>query len=201
MPLIDVPTVHAVTDADRLLDPGFPASATAVLEALGPRGAVHLRGHPVPGGRLLATARQLAPVAAASGAWLVVNDRLDVALTAGIPALQLGRHSLPLADARRLAPGRRIGVSVHDPASADAAQGADWLLVGHVFATASHPGEPGRGLDWLRALCAVGPPVVAIGGITPANAAAVRAAGAHGVAALRGIWDATEPARAATEYL
>ena len=207
-----VPVVHAVTTDAILLDPAFPAAAASVLRALGARGAVHLRSANLPARRLLALAEQLLPVARESGALLVMNDRLDVALAARIPAVQLTSASIAVADARRVAalqaPELWLGASVHDPAAAQRAaeSGADWVVAGHVFRTESHPGEPGRGVELVRACAAACPlPVIAIGGIRPADVAALRRAGATGVAAIRGIWGpaltGSDAEHAATDYL
>jgi thiamine-phosphate pyrophosphorylase len=131
-----------------------------------------------------------------------VNDRVDVAAAAGAHGVQLTSRSLPPADARAVGPNR-IGASVHslDEAIAAVAAGADWVVAGHLFATPSHPGAPGRGIGLLRAIAAVVPRVIAIGGLTPARAALVAAAGGAGVAAIRGIWDAPDPGGAAADYL
>ncbi len=201
MPLKDVPTIHAVTDHAVLGDPDFPKRAADVLRALGPAGAIHLRGHGVAGRALLAIAEALIPVQQETGGWLVLNDRLDVALAAGARGVQLGRRSLLNTDVRRVAPGLALGVAVHADTEARQATDADWWLVGHIFDTPSHPGVAGRGTRLLGALRPHQVPMIAIGGITPGNAAEAREAGAHGVAAIRGIWLASDPARAANEYL
>jgi thiamine-phosphate diphosphorylase len=93
------------------------------------------------------------------------------------------------ADARRLAPDAfLIGRSVHSLAEALAAErggGCDYLTFGTVFPTTSKPGHTGAGLGALEALCAaVALPVLAIGGISVANAPALAAARASGVAAI-----------------
>ncbi len=201
MPLKDVPTIHAVTDPAILARPDFVRHAAALLRALGPSAAIHLRGHGVPARRLLTIAEALVPLQDETGGWVIVNDRLDVALAAQARGVQLGQRALPLADVRRIAPIVPTGVSVHGETEARAALGADWWLVGHVFDSPSHPGVTGRGIGLLTALASFHVPMIAIGGITPQRAADVRAAGAHGVAAIRGIWSASDPARAATEYL
>jgi thiazole tautomerase (transcriptional regulator TenI) len=100
-----------------------------------------------------------------------------------------------------VAPSLRLGASVHSRAEADAAADADWWLAGHIFETPSHPGQPGRGLGFISELSTRGVPVIAIGGVTPATVRPLRDAGAHGVAAIRGIWDAKDPSKAALEYL
>jgi len=90
-----VPQLHAIA-ADEVLDRrGFVDDARALLDWGGPEVALHLRAHGRPGGALFALARRLAPVAQASGALLVVNDRVDVALAAAIESVQLGVGYLP----------------------------------------------------------------------------------------------------------
>jgi len=81
------------------------------------------------------------------------------------------------------------------------AEGADYLVVGNIDPTPSHPGRPGLGLAALGALIAFGRPVIAIGGITPARAAAVHAVGAWGVAVIRSVWDAPDAVAAAEALL
>nr|MCU0626528.1 thiamine phosphate synthase [Gemmatimonadaceae bacterium] len=136
-------------------------------------------------------------LAEAHGSWVLVNDRLDVAMAAGVTGAQLTSRSLGVADARRVHPDIVLGASVHEPAGAwlAAGAGADFVVAGHVYATESHPGSTGRGEAFLRELVgAAGDcPVIAIGGITPERAAGVRAAGAHGIAAIRGIWFGDAP--------
>ena len=131
-----------------------------------------------------------------------MNDRVDVAGAVEARAVQLGQRSLPVEVVRGLFDGP-VGVSVHDESEARAAAGADWLTVGTLFETPSHPGRPGVGVGILGRVAAVAPGVklVGIGGITPSRVPAVREAGAHGVAVMRGIWESESPARAAGHYL
>src|SRR5207249_4389843 len=77
----------------------------------------------------------------AGRAWLIVNDRIDVALALGADGAQLGVRSLPVADARRAAPQMRLGASVHSVAEAVAAvgDGASWVVLGTIYPTRSHP--------------------------------------------------------------
>jgi thiamine-phosphate pyrophosphorylase len=199
-----LPRLHAVTDDAVLARPDFPARAREVLERGGGGVALHLRG-PRVGGRLLHDlAAALVPAARASGALLLVNDRVDVALAAGADGVQLGRRSLLPADARLLlGDGPLVGVSVGTRAEVwDAAQGgADFVLAGSVYATASHPGRMAMGPERLAELAVLGVPLVAIGGVTPGRVDAVRAAGAYGVAAIRAVWDADDPAEAVSRFL
>lgn len=201
----EVPIVHAVTTDAILASSDFEPRARAVMIALGPRGALHLRARSLPAVQLYALAAELRPLQNATGCWLVVNDRLDIALAAGATGAQLASHSLTVADARAIAPGLALGASVHDAEqAADAArEGATWVVAGHVFDTPSHAGRPARGPDFItRVSAAAGAvPCIAIGGIRAEHVDALCAAGAHGVAVVRGIWHAADAARAATEYL
>lgn len=140
---------------------------------------------------------------------ILVNDRLDVAITERAAGVHLGEQSLPVAEARRLIqsaqaknlvlPDFLLGVSCHSEEAAKAAQaaGADYLFFGPIFPTPSKEkfGAP-QGVARLTSVCrAVSIPVLAIGGITPDNAKSCIAAGAAGLAAIRLFQDALDPER------
>jgi thiamine-phosphate diphosphorylase len=199
-----LPPLHAVTDDAVLARDGFLRAARGVLAAGGPAVALHLRGPRTAAAALYALAAALRADARAAGALLVVNDRVDVALAAGAHGVQLGARSLRVDEVRAAAGARlRIGRSVHGAAEARdaAADGAEWVLAGTVNPTPSHPGRPGAGPVLVTRCAAAGLPVVAIGGLAPADGAGLRAAGAAGIAAVRGIWDAPDSAAAARDYL
>jgi thiazole tautomerase (transcriptional regulator TenI) len=199
-----LPIIHAVTSDEIVARADFLDVACAVMSALGPRGALHLRAGRSSAARLQALAAGLEAAQAVTGAWLVVNDRVDLAIGSRARGAQLTSRSLRVADARRAAPTLAVGASVHtiEEGRAAAEEGASWLVAGHVFATATHPGEDGRGLSFVRALAAaVDVPIVAIGGVRPEHCAVLREAGAYGLAAIRGIWDAPNAERAASDYL
>lgn len=199
-----LPRLHVVTDDAALGDPRFPGRARALIEAHGPSVALHLRGHGSTGGALYRLAAELAGPAGEAGALLVVNDRLDVALALGLP-VQLGRRSLPVRAARvLLGPSVPLGYSAHgaDEARAAAEAGADFVVVGTIWPSASHPGASVGGTSRITETAAVARiPVVAIGGVTPERARAALAAGAHGVAVLSGVWGMEDAAAAAAGYL
>ncbi|MEP6617872.1 MAG: thiamine phosphate synthase [bacterium] len=204
MRTIGVPTVHAVTNDEVVARADFIDVACAVMRVLGPRGALHLRAGRVTGARFQALAEGLVAAQAFTGGWLVINDRVDVALVAGARGAQLTSRSLSASDARRIAPGLALGASVHDLAEgyAAVAAGADWLVAGHVFATATHPGEAPRGISWVESLVRASTvPVIAIGGVRAEHARELRRAGVHGIAVIRGIWDAPNAEQAASDYL
>lgn len=196
-----VPPLHLVTDDEVLARSDFARRIASLTEAGGAHLALHLRGPRTPGRRLADCVALALKAAAATGSQVVVNDRLDVALALGADGVQLGRRSLPPAVARRLAPGLPLGLSVHSAAEAGAAT-AEWLIGGTIWATASHPGEPGGGSAHLAAMAAATRlPLIAIGGVTPARVGEARRAGARGVAVLRGVWAAADPVDALSRYL
>ena len=197
-----IPIVHAIADASVLSDPEFGRRAAAVFDALGARGAVHLRARDL-GRRVYELATTLVAEQARTGCTLVINDRVDIAMACKARAVQLPASGLGIADARRIAPNVQMGASVHsagDAASAGAER-VDWLVAGSVYATPTHASEAPRGVAWIREIARVGPPVIAIGGIVPENVRDVLENGAHGVAAIRGIWGERDPANAARRYL
>ncbi len=129
---------------------------------------------------------------------VLVHDRVDVALAAYAHGAHLRLDGLPGGPAKALLGKERLlGISVHNRGQTNSAvlQQADYVMFGHVFETASHPGQPGRGLDALREAvdAAVGVPVIAVGGITAENVSDVLAAGASGVAVIRAITGADDP--------
>lgn len=199
-----VPLVHVVTNDEIIARCDFVDVACDVMGVLGARGALHLRAAHTSGARLQELGEGLAAAQAITGAWLIINDRVDVALVVRAWGAQLTSRSLTVDDARHAAPSLAIGASVHsmEDARLAVAHGADWMVAGHVFATPSHPGEEERGLPLVRALAeASAVPVIAIGGVRPSHWAALREAGAAGVAVIRGIWDAPNAERAASDYL
>lgn len=135
---------------------------------------------------------------------LVMHDHVDVAVLLSLPAVQCGRRSPPTKAVRAAFSHLTIGASVHSIEEAVQAEqdGADYLLFGHVFPTASKPGLPAQGLARLAEVARrVQLPVVAIGGITPDRLTDVAAAGAQGAAVQSGIFGAPSPLEAARIYV
>jgi thiamine-phosphate pyrophosphorylase len=185
---VPLPRVHLITDREICPDP--VRAARGALAGTPPGAvAVHLREKGMPGAALLATARALAAAVHEMGQLLLVNDRVDVALAAGADGVHLPSAGVPPGDARRLlGAGRLVGVSCHslDDVRRALEGGADYATFGPVFDTPSKRrfGAP-VGLDALRDAAALGLPLVGLGGVGPANAPQVVAAGAAGVAAIR----------------
>lgn len=204
MPSDRIPPLHVVTDDEVIARADFGEVTRRVMAAGGSAVAFHLRAPRASGRRMHDLAAALRTTAAETGARLIVNDRADVAAAVDADGVQVGARGLAPADARRvIGPHRLLGVSVHAAAEARAAVegGADCVLAGTIWQTPSHPGRPGAGVGLIREIAAVGIPVIAIGGVAAARTAEAREAGAAGVAVIRGVWDAADPAAAVNEYL
>lgn len=190
-----------VTDRRQCAPVALVAGVDAALR--GGVEAVQLREKDLDGGALLRLAAEILPVCRRHGAPLLINDRIDVALSVDADGVHLPADSFPVAEARRLLGNMRlIGVSTHSAAEVAAAHaaGADYAVIGPVFATPSKAEfGPPLGLEELRAAAAVPIPVFAIGGITPPRIGAVRAAGASGIAVISAVLAAADPAAAAAE--
>ncbi|MEX2528423.1 MAG: thiamine phosphate synthase [Gemmatimonadota bacterium] len=199
------PHLHIITDADILQGQGFREMAARLLEDGGEAVALHLRAPDTGPLRLWTLAEELLPTALSSGGRLQVNDRVDVALAVPGVGVHLRGDSLPTSRARKLlGPHLFMGRSIHaaEEAWAEEEGGADYLLLGTIYPTASHPGVTGCGVGGIRHVGSVSStPLVAIGGITPERVAEVRGTGAWGVAVLRGIWGSADPLKAMNEFL
>lgn len=134
---------------------------------------------------------------------IMINDRVDIAVTEQTGGVQLASHSLDIQKVKRFFPDLAIGCSVHDIAEAMEKErcGADYLIFGHIFSTHSKPGLPPRGLDELeRLVSSVTIPVIAIGGIRPSHVSQILDTGAKGVAVLSGVLLEDDSLQAAAKY-
>ena len=143
------------------------------------------------------------------GAQFIVNDDLDLALFCEADGVHLGEDDGELAQARlRLdaaGPGRILGASCYqrlDLAEAAAKAGADYLAFGSFFASPTKPLAKRADPALLAAgKAATGLPVCAIGGITPANAGELVAAGADLLAVISALFDAADPYKTTRQFL
>jgi len=216
VPQANSPLLCYVTDLRALA--GAPQMAAAegerglldVIERVAAAGVqwIQIREKDLPAARLAtlvrAARRQCPP-----SARIVVNDRLDVVLSAGADGIHLGEMSLPpagvvalLRERKSPGPGPEsllVGVSTHSLDAARAAElaGAAYVFFGPVFETPSKRiyGAP-QGMERLAEVCRrVRIPVLAIGGITAANARQCFAVGAAGIAAIRLFQESADPSR------
>lgn len=136
---------------------------------------------------------------------LAINDRLDVALAVGADVLHVGQSDMRIEDVRRIA-GDRLAVGLSITCEQDMlrpdAQAADYLGVGPIFAQTTKPdATPPLGVEGLRALVKhARKPVIAIGGLTAANSAAVLAAGADGLAVVSAVVAADDVEAATRDF-
>jgi len=195
-----LPRLHAVTDDSILELTNFPDLARAL--SLGNDVALHIRSGRLGGKRLTELARQTKAVCESHGTMVLVNDRADVARAAGVDGIHLPSTGLPLSAVRSLLGGDAlIGRSTHsiDEACEAANEGVDYVFLGPIWPTRSHPDRRPLGTAALSAVQQV--PVIAIGGIDPERAPLAIAAGAYGVAAVSSLWHAPDPRRAAESML
>ncbi|MSQ12956.1 MAG: thiamine phosphate synthase [Dehalococcoidia bacterium] len=194
------PSLTLVTD--RSLCPGGSLAARVEAAVAGGVDLVQLREKELSAGELYRLALELKE-AISGRAMLVVNDRLDVAIAAGVDGVQLPESGLPVGAARRLLRcGMVIGRSVHsaDGAAKAEADGADFLVLGTIFPSRSHPGALGAGIDTIKETRArVRCPVLVIGGVDTGNLGPCISAGADGVAVISALLGAPDVAAAARE--
>ena len=160
--------------------------------------AVQLREKDLEGRALTELARGLRAVTAPVGVRLYINDRIDVAIAVDADGVHLGGASLAAAEARALLPAMAVGVSAHGPADVRRELGqATFAVYGPLRDTPSKRryGLP-LGFESLADAAKAGLPLLAIGGIEATDVPAAIAAGAHGIACIRPVMAASDPAAA-----
>lgn len=136
--------------------------------------------------------KELLPLCHRHGAKLIVNDESTLAKAVGADGVHLGQHDGDVAAARSLlGPDKLVGVSCHGSlalAQQAVAAGADHVAFGRFFASHTKPNAEAADLSVLTAARSLGVPLVAIGGITAANATQLLAAGADVLAVIHGVF-------------
>ena len=182
---------------DRQQTKGRPLVSVLAQALKAGRPSIQLRERDLCAKELLALADEIQQLTGPRGVQLVINDRLDVALSLEGTGVHLRSNSLPVSVARRLiGPRRVLGASVHsvkEAVEADAG-GADYIVLGPIYDTPSKQRYgPPLGLSALEgAARAVRVPIVGIGGVTAARARDMRLAGAFGVAVITAVLSADD---------
>ena len=181
---------------------GFDSVLAVVEQSLdaGVR-AVQYRDKSADDAQRLDRAYRLAALTRATGALLIVNDSIDIAMRSGANGVHLGRDDGNVAHARRRLSDQLLGVSCYnqlDRARAAIAAGADAVAFGSIFESVTRPAAVRAPLALVSEARAAWPQrrIIAIGGIDADNVATVAAAGAHAAAVLDAIFGAENPAQA-----
>jgi len=191
--------------ADPMATGGRALEAVIAAAVAGGVTLVQLRDKQASTRDLLEAARRLKAILAPRGIPLIVNDRIDVALAAEAEGVHVGQEDMPAEIARRLiGPDRILGLTLREESQAHAVDPAivDYAGVGPIQATATkRDAAAPRGVAGFAAFRRHVPvPTVAIGGVTVALAAALRQAGADGLAVAAAIGAAPDPEAAAQAF-
>lgn len=194
--------LYVITDES--LAGGLPHAEIAKRAVAGGADVIQLRDKILVCRDLVRIGREIGAITRPAGSLFIVNDRLDVAIACGADGVHLGQGDISVGVARQIAPPDFIlGVSVGNAMEARQAEeeGADYVALSPLFATGSkRDAGPGHGIARLVEIRhAVSIPVIAIGGIGPANVQEVIRAGADGVAVISAVVSAPDITRAAHE--
>lgn len=185
-----------------LMRPSFSQALAAAV--LGGARLLQLREKNLSPSEVLQLAQTAQEICEPSRARLFINSDFEIARQAGAFGTHL-RESQSVHGVRKvLELEYSVGQSVHCLEAALRAEkaGADYLIFGSIFPTASHPESTPLGLEALRELTSrISIPVYAIGGISLKNVRPCLEAGAHGVAAIRAIWDAPDVEIAVRQFI
>ncbi|MEE8106258.1 MAG: thiamine phosphate synthase [Planctomycetota bacterium] len=147
--------------------------------------------------------RQLRPATRRLGCMLIVHDRIDVAVAADADGVHLSSRSVPVAAARRVSGNLKIGYSVHNLDEVGQAEesGVDYVFLGSVFPTRSHPEGQPLGIEaFQEAALRTSIEICAIGGIDVNNVGEIANAGGRGAAAIRAYYESDDPAETARAF-
>ena len=195
--------LYAITDAGLLPDERLIDAVAAAIR--GGARLIQYRDKSHDSARRLAQATALNALCQDHGVPLIINDDVELAFAVGAAGVHLGRDDADITTARaRLGPRALIGVSCYDRldlALNAARAGADHVAFGAFFPSPTKPSEIRAPLDLLQqARARLDLPIVAIGGITPENAAALLAAGADYLAVVSGVFAQPDIQVAARRY-
>ena len=194
--------LHVLTDT--ALQSRFSHVELAEMAIAGGADAIQFRQKEGSTRELIETAAQMMRACKERGVTFIVNDRIDVAMAVQAHGVHLGQNDFPIPLARRLLGEKSIiggSAATIEEARKCVADGADYVGFGPVFPTGSKADAgPVSGLDALRRIVEAIPiPVIAIGGIGPANTPGIMETGAHGIAVISIVCCQEDPDRAARD--
>lgn len=153
---------------------------------------------------MLSDAKGIRKLCKEYNALFIINDRIDIALASDADGVHLGQDDMPIDIAKKILPGKIIGISVSNTKETLEAQqnGADYLGAGSIFPTGTKKDSSVIGLEKLGEIMSVAKvPVYAIGGITLENLDMVKKYNVHGVAVISAILASDDPAKTAREFI
>ena len=191
---------HVITDT--LLQTCHSHVQLAALAIAGGADTIQLREKNGSTKEIIRAAEQMQALCRNAGVTFIVNDRVDVAIASGADGVHLGQDDFPIPLARKLLGEKAIiggSAGTVEEARKCLMEGADYIGFGPVYPTSSKAdAAPAGGLDLLREVMEMIPlPIVAIGGITEANAPLVMKAGAYGIAVISAVCCQMDPTEAA----
>jgi len=200
---VPVARLHVIIDV--YAEPGDPVAVAQSALAGGARW-LQVRCKQVPDRAAYETAGRIAELCRMNGADIVINDRADIALAVGAAGCHVGALDLSVGVVRRvMGDAALVGGTARDAATARRLQdeGADYVGVGPIYATASKTGLPDPlGPGVIQAVsAAVDIPVIAISGVTVARVPELLDAGAYGVAVIGAIGRVADPRAATAEFV
>lgn len=204
MPQVDY-RLNAIVDFDAI-GPSKDLGTLALAAAHGGATIIQYRDKNSPTRDMISRARQIHAAIKATGVPLLVNDRVDVALAAGVEGVHVGREDMAVADVRRLlGPNRIIGLTVKNEPDAQAAidDDIDYACIGGLFETPTKENLQPIGFDGFKRLAAIirgakpRLPIGAIAGIGLERTPLAIEAGADGVAVISAIFRQENPQAAA----
>jgi thiamine-phosphate pyrophosphorylase len=163
---------------------------------------LQLRDYSLKDSELLSIAHKFRALTRRYRILFIVNNRPDIARLSDADGVHVGQEDLTIAQVRKIiGEGKVVGVSTHslDQAQKAISDGADYIGVGPVYPTPTKEGRPAVGVEYVREVAALHPPIpfFAIGGINPTNIDEVLRAGATRLAVVRAITEAKDPKAAA----
>lgn len=185
--------IYVITDPHAAL----PVIEQARAAAQGGAALVQIRDKDISDFEFIALVRSLLPEMVAYGVQLIVNDRVEVAIATGAHGLHIGQGDGDVGTIRQMMPqGMILGLSIETDAQAHRIPaGVDYIGAGPIRATATKPDHAHPiGFEGLAQITAIARlPTYAIGGLGHGDAAAIKAAGAIGMAVVSAVTRAPDP--------